>query len=153
MAVEARELSRELVTRVSRSKASAAKFFPQKTAMHLEPCHCESQLNICGPELFEEKIRNLVSRAGLLQRQPVDVMALQNNLGGLTVKRGHETVQNIYPGWVDFLQTIGVDINVFSVVRQFLDGIYEFIGRGGVEVAIQFQIKAVAVFEEPYPEV
>ena len=94
-----------------------------------------------------------MSRAGLLQRQLVDVMALQNDLGGLTVKRGHETVQNIYPGWVDLLQAIGVDINVFSVVGQFLDGIYEFVGRGGVEVAIQFQIKAVAVFEEPYSEV
>jgi hypothetical protein len=83
--------------------------------------------------------------ASIPQGQLGGVAAGEHNFGGLTIEGIHKPVKNIQTKRVYVFQTIRVNGDFTSVIRQFFYGIYQFVGRSGVEVALQFQTKAAAV--------
>jgi hypothetical protein len=81
------------------------------------------------------------------------VIAFELNSGGFAVERMHKATQNIDSERVNEFQPISEYVNSLIFFRQCLDGIYQFKCRCGVEVAIQFQTKAVHGFIGAYFEI
>jgi hypothetical protein len=57
------------------------------------------------------------------------------------------------PKRMNVFKAVRVNIDTYGVFRQLLYGIDQFICRCGVEVARQFQTKAVTVFMDAYSEI
>jgi hypothetical protein len=90
--------------------------------------------------------RRLNNHPGISRGQPGSVRPGERNSGSLTIKGFHKFVKNIQAKRVDGFQAIRVNVKGQPFFGQFFYGVYQFIRRGAVKVARQFQTNAVSVF-------
>jgi hypothetical protein len=110
---------------------------------------------LCGEDLALYSHSKMTQRrqAAIPRGQLEGVIACEHKVGELAIKGTHVPVKNIQAQRGYVFQAIRVNVKFWGVFRLFLYGVYQFICRRGVEVAFQFQAKAVANFIDGYFEI